>query len=120
RRVVGPDEYHESVDDNAYTNGMARWNLETAAALAELLSERWPERWRALSGSLSLEPREVQEWSRVAGELYTGFDARSGLIEQFQGYFGLEDIALADFELRNAPIDVVLGRERTQGSQIIK
>src|SRR5690606_25956898 len=93
RPGVGPDESHESVDDNAYTNGMARWNLETAAALAELLSERWPERWRALSGSLSLEPREVQEWSRVAGELYTGFDARSGLIEQFQGYFGLEDIA---------------------------
>ena len=33
-RVIGPDEYHESVDDNAYTNVMARWNLRRAAATA--------------------------------------------------------------------------------------
>ena len=32
RRVIGPDEYHEAVDDNAFTNGMARWNLRRAAA----------------------------------------------------------------------------------------
>ena len=31
RGVIGPDEYHESVDDNAYTNVMARWNLKRAA-----------------------------------------------------------------------------------------
>ena len=34
-RVIGPDEYHEPVDDNAYTNVMARWNLRRAAAPAE-------------------------------------------------------------------------------------
>ena len=33
RGVVGPDEYHERVDDNAFTNAMARWNLRRAAAL---------------------------------------------------------------------------------------
>ena len=32
-RVIGPDEYHECVDDNAYTNGLACWNLRTAADL---------------------------------------------------------------------------------------
>ena len=32
RRVIGPDEYHEGVDDNAFTNGMVRWNLRRAAA----------------------------------------------------------------------------------------
>ena len=31
RGVIGPDEYHENVDDNAYTNVMARWNLKHAA-----------------------------------------------------------------------------------------
>jgi trehalose/maltose hydrolase-like predicted phosphorylase len=34
RGVIGPDEYHETVDDNAFTNGMARWNLEAAAEAA--------------------------------------------------------------------------------------
>ncbi len=32
--VIGPDEYHETVDDNAFTNVMARWNLRRAAELA--------------------------------------------------------------------------------------
>jgi kojibiose phosphorylase len=44
RRVIGPDEYHSTVDDNAYTNGMAQWNLEIAVEAAELLRQRWPAR----------------------------------------------------------------------------
>jgi kojibiose phosphorylase len=120
RRVIGPDEYHESVDDNAYTNGMAQWNLEIGEIAARLVAERWPERWQALSRRLQLDPDEPRAWLRVARDLYTGFDERTGLFEQFQGYFGLEEIDLAAFVPRNAPMDVLLGRERTQRSQVIK
>ena len=120
RGVIGPDEYHESVDDNAYTNGMAQWNLEAAAEAAVLVSERWPDRWRELSARLRIGAEEPGEWLRVARSLYTGFDPRTGLIEQFQGYFGLEDIDLAAYEPRAAPMDVLLGRERIQRSKVIK
>jgi trehalose/maltose hydrolase-like predicted phosphorylase len=44
RGVIGPDEYHEHIDDNAYTNVMARWNIRRALDVAALLRERWPER----------------------------------------------------------------------------
>ena len=37
RGVIGPDEYHEDVDDNAFTNVMARWNLRRGADLADEL-----------------------------------------------------------------------------------
>lgn len=120
RRVIGPDEYHESVDDNAYTNGMAQWNLEAGAEAAALLAERWPDRWRELSGRLHIGAEEPREWLRVARGLYLGLDPRTGLIEQFQGYFGLEDIDLAAYEARTAPMDVLLGRERIQRSKVIK
>ena len=120
RGVIGPDEYHESVDDNAYTNVMAQWNLEIGEATASLVAARWPAQWQALSRRLELDPDEPRAWLRVARDLYTGFDARTGLFEQFQGYFGLEEIDLAAFEPRNAPMDVLLGRERTQRSKIIK
>jgi kojibiose phosphorylase len=120
REVMGPDEYHESVDDNAYTNGMARFNLETGAEVAALLEARWPERLRELSGRLGLVSDEPSRWLRVAGQLYSGFDERTGLIEQFRGYFALEDIDLGDYEPRTAAMDVLLGRERIQGSQVIK
>ena len=52
--------------------------------------------------------------------MYTGFDEATGLIEQFRGYFDLEDIDLGAFEPRNAPVDVLLGRDRVQRSKIVK
>jgi trehalose/maltose hydrolase-like predicted phosphorylase len=120
RGVIGPDEYHETIDDNAYTNGLAQWNLEVAAEIADLVAERWPEQWRVLSRRLGMEPEEPRRWRHVARDLYTGFDAQTGLFEQFRGYFALEDIDLAAFTPRTAPMDVLLGRERIQRSKVIK
>ena len=120
RGVMGPDEYHESIDDDAYTNGMARFNLEIGAETAALLAARWPERLQELAGRLRLGPHEAAAWARIARELYSGFDADTGLFEQFQGYFGLEEIDLGAHEPRTVAIDVLLGRERIQRSQIVK
>jgi kojibiose phosphorylase len=120
RGVIGPDEYHEAVDDNAYTNGMAQWNLEAAAEVAENFAERWPDQWQALSLRLGLADEERHAWQRVARDLYTGFNERTGLFEQFQGYFALEDIDITAYATRTAPMDVLLGRERITQSQVIK
>ena len=120
RGVIGPDEYHETVDDNAYTNGLAQWNLEVAAEIANFVAERWPGQWQALSRRLGIEPEEPRRWQHVARDLYTGFDEQTGLFEQFRGYFDLEEIDLAAFVPRTAPMDVLLGRERIQRSKIIK
>ena len=73
-----------------------------------------------MSARLGLSADELLEWRRTACDLYTGFDERTGLFEQFQGYFGLEEIDLAAFQPRSAPMDVLLGRQRIQGSKIIK
>ncbi len=120
RGVIGPDEYHEHIDDNAYTNVMARWNIRRALDVAALLRERWPARWDTLSKSLHLEANELKQWLTVAETMATGLDPKTGLFEQFSGYFALEDIDLADYAGRTVPIDVVLGRERTQASQVLK
>ena len=120
RQVIGPDEYHEGVDDDAYTNGMAQWNLERGVETAQLLQDRWPERWRDLAERLHLEAGELREWDRLAKAMYTGFDPQSGLFEQFRGYFGLEDIDLAAYEPRTVPLDVLLGPERIARSKVVK
>lgn len=120
RGVIGPDEYHENVDDNAYTNVMARWNIERGLEVADLLARRWPERWTQLQDHLALTPAELAHWRDVAERLVTGACTNEGVIEQFRGYFELEPIDLAALAARPAPLDVVLGRERTQRSQVIK
>jgi len=104
RGVVGPDEYHENVDDNAFTNVMARWNLRKGAALL------------AESG----ESVESTAWLDLAERLVDGWDAPSGLYEQFSGYFALEPLLVSEVGRPPVAADMLLGPERVSGSQIIK
>jgi trehalose/maltose hydrolase-like predicted phosphorylase len=120
RDVIGPDEYHEHIDDNAFTNVMARWNIAHALETARLLQARWPQRWAGLAHALALTAEELEAWREVAEKLVDGFDPRSRLFEQFAGYFDLEEIDLGAYTGRTQPMDVVLGRERTQGSRVLK
>ncbi len=120
RNVIGPDEYHEHVDDNAYTNVMARWNIRQALDVAAVLRERWPDRWTHLSLSLGLDDTELARWRTVAETMVTGWNSQTGLFEQFAGFFDLEEIDLTKYAGRSVPMDVVLGREQTQRSKVVK
>ncbi len=120
RGVTGPDEYHETVDDNAFTNVMARWTIRRAIEAAALLREGWPADWTRLASRIGVDNAELLAWSAVAEAMATKLDPGSGLFEQFEGYFGLEDIDLADYAGRSVPMDVVLGRERIDKSKVIK
>ena len=57
--VVGPDEYHEGVDDNAYTNVLARYNIERALDAFPWLTERAPDRAAALAERIGLTTVEL-------------------------------------------------------------
>lgn len=120
RGVIGPDEYHEGVDDNAYTNHLARWTIRRGLEVAALLGERWPMVWTKLSTRLGLTEAELATWGHVGDTLATGMDSTTGLIAQFDGFLDLEDIDLAAYAGRSVPMDIVLGRDRTARSQVIK
>lgn len=105
--VIGPDEYHEPVDDNAFTNVMARWNLRRALAATE--------------GTGLVEPGERARWHELADLLADGYDRATGLYEQFAGFFDLEPLVVAEFAPRRPIVaDLLLGRERTAGAQVVK
>ena len=120
RHVIGPDEYHEDIDDNAFTNVMARWNLARALEALELIEKRWPERAAELRSALVLDDAEIADWRDAAERIVTGLDPETGLYEQCCGFHALEDIDLTAYATRSVPIDVILGRPRTQGSQVVK
>jgi kojibiose phosphorylase len=109
-RVIGPDEYHEEINDNAFTNWMARRNLRAAIAAAR----------RFDAAALGVDAAELARFQRIAARMYTGYDASTGLIEQFAGFHQLEHIDLASLGPRHAPVDVILGRGRTQAAQVVK
>jgi len=120
RHVIGPDEYHENVDDSAYTNLLAIWNLERGVEASQILEQRWPERWRELGARLQLSAEEIASWTRIAKATYAGFNPQTKLFEQFRGYFEKEEIDLKKYEPRNTAMDVILGHARIQKTNVVK
>lgn len=91
RNVIGPDEYHDRINDNAYTNHLAKWHLETALDVLAWLQREHPARAHALIASLDLSPARLAHWTDVIMGMYLSDDSETGLIEQFAGYFDLTD-----------------------------
>ena len=109
--VIGPDEYHETVDDNAFTNVMARWNLRKAASSVEA----------APGGAPDVDAAEVALWREAADALVDWFDSESGVYEQFAGFNRLESLLIEDVAPRR-PIaaDLLLGPARVRSAQVVK
>jgi Glycosyl hydrolase family 65 central catalytic domain len=101
-----PDEYHLDVDDNAFTNVIARWNLRRAAALAER------------AGGATAE--EVEAWRRLADALGDGYEPATGRYRQFNGFDDLEPLLLGELARPPVAADVLLGRSRVRGAQVVK
>jgi trehalose/maltose hydrolase-like predicted phosphorylase/hydroxymethylpyrimidine pyrophosphatase-like HAD family hydrolase len=118
--VEGPDEFHEIVDDNMYTNMMAAWNLRQAARVVEFLRGSYPQEFNGIKKRISLDDRETDGWLEVAREMYRDMAGSNDLIEQFAGFFALEDIDVRDYEPRTAAMDVILGREITAKTRVTK
>ncbi len=100
-RLLGPDEYHENVDNNAFTNYQAHFALQIAVDLHQELAEQDPSRLAALEDKISLTKAEVRGWRDMVERLYLPLpDPTTGLIEQFDGFFELEDITPEELKER--------------------
>ena len=118
--VIGADEYHEQVNNNTFTNRMVQWHLEKAIAVYEWLQHKFPDRAAELAQKLQLTPDQLLSWQAIIGQIYIPYDAETGLIEQFEGFFKLEDINLGDYEPRDRSIQAVLGIDETNRRQVLK
>jgi alpha,alpha-trehalose phosphorylase len=72
--VTGPDEYTTVVNDNTYTNLMARLNLNFAAASVRRLRAERPQDYTALVHAVRLQPKEIESWERAAAAMHIPFD----------------------------------------------
>ncbi|HZD01429.1 MAG TPA: glycosyl hydrolase family 65 protein [Actinomycetes bacterium] len=80
--VTGPDEYTTVVNDNTYTNLMARLNLNFAAATVRRLREERAEDYTALVHKVALRPGEVESWEHAAAAMHVPFDQERGIHPQ--------------------------------------
>ena len=94
--VVGPDEYHERVNNNVYTNRMAKLTFKTAY---DMIGELDDETYSELSKKYDLV--KLKEIFKDSFEnIKINEPNENGIIEQFDGYFSLEDTSVATVRSR--------------------
>ena len=98
--VTGPDEYNAVVNNNAYTNLMARENLRYAIEVIESLQATEPDAYNALVHKTALEPSEVKAWRRAAENMYVPYDEKLKIIPQDDNFLDREP-----WDFRNTPAD---------------
>ena len=100
-RLLGPDEFHENVDNNAFTNHQVRRALDIAVETWEWLGEHHHDARDALARELGLTGRDVDAWREIRSKIYLPApDPQTLLIEQFDGYFDLEDVTPDELRTR--------------------
>jgi alpha,alpha-trehalose phosphorylase len=98
--VTGPDEYKTVVNNNAYTNLMARENLRYAAQTVEFLRTAEPDTYDALVQKTALEPSETVSWLRAAENMFVPYDEKLKIILQDDSFLEREP-----WDFRNTPPD---------------
>ncbi len=104
RKVIGPDEFHEHVDNNAFTNYLVTWHLKVAYHLYLEMKEKVSGELELMLKKIMMDDSNFQEMKKVYQFMYLPYSDRNNLIEQFEGYFSLEDVPVTKHDKNGMPM----------------
>ena len=103
KNVIGPNEFHDNVNNNAFTNIMAKWNLIIACKMNDKAKKYHRQALKSLSERIQLSEQEIKEWRRIAAHITLKMDKKQ-VIEEFDGYFKKKFIKINSWDENNLPI----------------
>jgi maltose phosphorylase len=108
--VMGPDEFQMMVNNNAYTNYMAKRTFEYTAKILEGVD------LQALRCTLA----EISKWRHMAEEMIIPYDPNTGLYEQHEGFFNLPHIDIDSIPVEDFPLYHHWSYDRIYRNDMIK
>jgi trehalose/maltose hydrolase-like predicted phosphorylase len=117
---IGPDEYHENINNSVFVNRMVVWHLQESFKLLDWLKANAPQDAQRLIQSLDISDARLRQWHDIIERMYIPFDTEKQIHVQFDGFFDLEYIPVQKYEPRVGGIWGFLGHERALNSQVIK
>jgi trehalose/maltose hydrolase-like predicted phosphorylase len=118
--VIGPDEWHEHVNNNAFTNYMARWNIQEALHILDWLRSRDATKAQALTQKLGLSHQRLDHWRDIVARIRIPQDQQTKVFEQFDGFFKLAHLDQTIYKGRKTSYQALLGMKEVQEYQIVK
>lgn len=102
--VVGPDEYHDAVNNNAFTNYLVRWNVIKALEIIRMIKQKYNQIYMGLVSNLLITEEDIEFLENFAEKIYLPFDKKSKMIEQFDGYFNKKDYVVTKYNKKGMPL----------------
>ncbi len=118
--VTGPNEYENNVNNNWYTNYLAKWCLSFTLEQLEKVKEGYREDYDRIIGHTSLSESETETWEEVAGNLYFPYSEDLGIFLQQDGFLDKEQITVKDLDPVQRPINQKWSWDRILRSPYIK
>lgn len=117
--VMGPDEFHMMVNNNAYTNYMGMRTLRYATEVLDEMRSQQPEMYDALCEKTALQPDEIAHWRHIAENMYLPETAEH-LFEQHDGYFDLPHTDIGSIPMSEFPLYDHWAYDRIYRTDMIK
>lgn len=118
--VTGPNEYENNVNNNWYTNYIARWTLRyTLDSLNKVKSSNVSDYSRII-GNLNLKDDETSLWSKIADNMYLPEDKTRGVILQQDGFLDKDIMTVSQLPKEDRPLNQKWSWDRILRSCFIK
>lgn len=118
--VTGPNEYENNVNNNWYTNYLAKWCIEYTLEQLKKVKDGYPEDYSRIIGKTKLTELECEQWQKVAEYMYFPYDNGYGVFLQQDGFLDKELVKVADLEKTERPINQKWSWDRILRSPYIK
>ncbi|MES2486866.1 MAG: glycoside hydrolase family 65 protein, partial [Bacteroidota bacterium] len=118
--VTGPNEYENNVNNNFYTNYIAKWCIDYAVEQLARVKDEYAYDHERIMNITNLDAAEVRQWQKVADSMYLPFSDEFGVYLQQDGFLDKELIPVSQLDRAHRPINQKWSWDRILRSPYIK
>ncbi|MDD5149941.1 MAG: glycoside hydrolase family 65 protein [Flavobacterium sp.] len=118
--VTGPNEYENNVNNNFYTNYIARWCIDYTHDQIQKVSLEYPSDHKRIIEKVKLSDAELQDWKKVSGNMYFPKSEELGIYLQQDGFLDKDLVLVKDLDKGQRPINQKWSWDRVLRSPYIK
>lgn len=118
--VTGPNEYENNVNNNFYTNYLAKWCIDYAIEQIEIVSQEFASDHQRIMQKTHLDQAEINQWKKVADKMYLPYSEEHEVYLQQDGFLDKELVKVSDLDKSQRPINQKWSWDRILRSPYIK
>ena len=118
--VTGPNEYENNVNNNWYTNYLAKWCINYTLTQLEKVKNGYPDDYHRIVGKTKLTDRECGKWKKVASKMYFPYSKEYGVFLQQDGFLDKDLVKVSELPKSDRPINQKWSWDRILRSPYIK